>query len=310
MADNLGIRKRKPEVGASVETPKTKKRVKIGDAEVFDYEVDNGEVDDTEYLETVKPRRGAVKLDGYDSASSDSEDDAILNPAAEDDMFGDDLPKDDRKKKSKNPRFVSSEEIEGQEWEHGGMDYEDEDGIKITPFNVREELEEGNYDENGNYIRAKDEHRLHDRWLQGLTSDEIAKARAAKDRHEERLRHIASQEERIADDPHQIWLKMLEMMKPKETVPSALRRLAGNQGKPNRNRWKKNKKAAAEDTMDATEDPSLKEERRRHVEELTAFADRLMSMGSLDVYSMTYEQVVRMLRSSEVLPDDWLPPTE
>lgn len=58
-------------------------------------------------------------------------------------MFGDEEEVvDKRKKEKKEVKFLQKGEIEGQEWDEKGPEYE-EDGTKIEPFNMDEELEEG-----------------------------------------------------------------------------------------------------------------------------------------------------------------------
>ena len=59
-------------------------------------------------------------------------------------MFSETLNKKEPKKQVK---YMKSNEIEGQEWTET-VDF-DEKGIKIEPFNMDQELEDGGFDENG-----------------------------------------------------------------------------------------------------------------------------------------------------------------
>jgi hypothetical protein len=82
-----------------------------------------------------------TSLEGYESDDSDSK--PSKKKGDEDDMFGDEEEVVDKKKKDKKEvKFLQKGDIEGQEWESGGVEYE-EDGTKIEPFNMDEELEEG-----------------------------------------------------------------------------------------------------------------------------------------------------------------------
>src|ERR1051325_1967069 len=120
------------------------------------------EFDHEGFLEKAKPRRGAVKLQGYASDETDtSEDDgtALFNrrkgdskDIAEDDMFAD----DDVSLKQKDPvdiggkkkvRYLEMDESEGQEYTSKDA-YDEESGETIIEaFNMKAELEEGRFDE-------------------------------------------------------------------------------------------------------------------------------------------------------------------
>ncbi|TPX64368.1 hypothetical protein SpCBS45565_g05924 [Spizellomyces sp. 'palustris'] len=313
MSSSFNVKKRKPEendLGAeSGKQSKIKKRVRIGDADIVGTASgEYAEFDDSEDLETAKIRRGAVKLDGYGSESESEDDDDGLVGAngGDDDMFGDSFPAgEDAKKKKGEVNYMRSEQIEGQEWVADRDDY-NESGIKITPFNMEEEMEEGNFDEAGHYIQKKDEHRMHDRWLQGVTKEEIEKAKAAHDRQQDRMKALKDEEDNEMDNPDRIWLKVLSLMQPGESIPRALRRLAGNKPKVPRNKWKKNKKSTDEATTPVEEDPQA-EERKKDLDHLTTYANQLLTVGALDAYDLMYEQIVRKLRSADLLTDDWQP---
>jgi CD2 antigen cytoplasmic tail-binding protein 2 len=48
-----------------------------------------------------------------------------------------------------------------------------DDGIHITPFNMKEEMEDGFFDRDGNYFEKKDPNRVEDSWLQGVDWDKV-----------------------------------------------------------------------------------------------------------------------------------------
>ena len=45
------------------------------------------------------------------------------------------------------------------------------------------------------------------------------------------------------------------------------------------------------------------------VEQITHLASTLMSLGDSDIYSRTYEELVRSIRRSGKVGDDWVPPS-
>ncbi|CAG2059794.1 unnamed protein product, partial [Timema podura] len=59
---------------------------------------------------------------------------------------------------------LADDDIEGQEDGVAGFDGE----TQITPFNMKEELEEGHFDTDGNYHWAKDKRELRDNWLENI----------------------------------------------------------------------------------------------------------------------------------------------
>ncbi|KAJ3294127.1 hypothetical protein HK104_003906 [Borealophlyctis nickersoniae] len=342
MSDPFETKKRKSNGEGDPERPanagkakeKSKKRVRIGNSEVLggfgdeynqasdilypsgEFSRNSGErhsggEEDTEDLETAKARRGAVKLDGYGSESDTDDEDGDVemggtSGGGDDDMFGDsfDAPEAQKKKGKKDPNFMKRDEITGQEF--GEFDEYDEGGVKIMAFNMDEELEEGNFDESGHFVRKKDVHQMHDNWLQGVSRTDIEKAKAAHERQEARAdaEEALAQREGQGDDANNIWLTALQYMQPGETVYAAMKRWGGN--KKSQPKWKKNKKNAAKEE-EPEEAPEVVAQRKKAVEELTGLSDKLMSFGQFSFQDLTYEQVVRNLRVAEILGDDWQP---
>ena len=63
--------------------------------------------------------------------------------------------------------------------------------------------------------------------------------------------------------------------------------------------------AAAMDVDDATKAPHEATE----VEQITHLASTLMSLGDADIYSKTYEELVRSIRRSGKVGEDWVAPS-
>ncbi len=89
----------------------------------------------------MRRRKRGIKEDGLDSDVSDNDDDdededeqPDRKKANEDDMF------DEEEKPKKQKKFLKKDEIAGQEW---NADEEDENGEKLMPFNMDQEMEEG-----------------------------------------------------------------------------------------------------------------------------------------------------------------------
>ena len=206
-------------------------------------------------------RRGKVKNEGYDSDSSD-DGEGVVNSRKkqdeDDDMFSPAEKVENEESSKKQDKFMRLGDIEGQEFEpHSGSDSEsdidepvDQDdaerkkkegmGFELSSFNMREEMEEGKFTEDGTYIRTFDPHSVHDRWMEGLDDREIKMARRRKRDQEKKQREKIEAEERELQDsggPDALERELLHMLKKGETVLEALQRLGSRTKKNQKNKW-------------------------------------------------------------------------
>ncbi|KAG9306189.1 hypothetical protein G9A89_016093 [Geosiphon pyriformis] len=302
---------------------------------------DEVEFNHEDSLEPAKVRRGAVKLEGYGSDETDtSEDDGGARfqrrkglsgkkKDVEEDMFAsdDDDPgeksldgKHTKKGKSKT-RYLGMEDIHGQEF--GSFDYDSESSeTPLEAFNMKAEMEEGKFDEAGNYIRnKKDPNEFHDNWLQGVSRDDIKKARIAQEKQEkEKKLKEAQQHAEEPMDRVSIWKELLTIMQPGENILEALQRLGGGSASKSKDKrgkrvYKKKivKQSENQDqviiTIISDEEDPQESQRKRVIERLTELSDRLLSLssGQLNVYEDTWEQILRNLKKERAVSDDWMP---
>ncbi|KAK7202513.1 hypothetical protein BZA70DRAFT_285266 [Myxozyma melibiosi] len=181
---------------------------------------------------------------------------------------------------------------------------------KVEAFNMRADLEDGAFDEDGNYIRttsATDEkaEEAHDAWMTGLSSNEIKAAKAADDARRERerqneLQSLREQEEVTAAEH---MAKLMEQLEVAETPFEALARLGpGKKVKKNRNR----RKAAAASSGETAEEAEKERARKTSVEAISDAADKLLNRGMKDVYEMSREQLARAYARDT--GEQWRPP--
>ncbi|KAG8191248.1 hypothetical protein JTE90_003261 [Oedothorax gibbosus] len=191
-----------------------------------------------------------------------------------------DSDEEDDKEQAKKYNVLDPNDLEGQE--DGTIDFDGE--IKITPFNMKEELEEGYFDKEGTYIFQKDEDQIKDQWLDDIDWVKI-KAREDLKRKSEGSDED-SEDERPPIDLVDKYKRMIELMKPGETVQKAIRRLGGNKASWSAsNRWKKKKEAS---------DSTSKQENEADPEKLqllTSLADEIVHSGDMDVYQQTFEKM-------------------
>jgi CD2 antigen cytoplasmic tail-binding protein 2 len=241
---------------SQLSTPKKKPRFvePSEDPQAFAEEVDSA-------LENPSAKRkGRVKQEGYDSDSSDDGEGVVLSRRkgadggeAEEDMFAmGEKGEEADTGGNKEEKFLRLGDIEGQEFgsESGeGSSEEDEPededdaerrkragmGFEMSSFNMREEMEEGKFAEDGTYVRTFDPHGVHDRWMDGFDDKDIKLARRAKRRQERQQKEKMRAEEQNleANRKEALEKQLLPLLKKGETVLEALQRL-GNKAKKTR----------------------------------------------------------------------------
>ncbi|XP_063417016.1 CD2 antigen cytoplasmic tail-binding protein 2-like [Mytilus trossulus] len=182
--------------------------------------------------------------------------------------------------------ILDEDDIEGQE--DGTMDFDGE--IQITPFNMKEELEEGHFDKQGMYIHDKKQG-IKDSWIENIDWVKI-KERTKKDENDD----DESDEETPLDET-EIYKELLNLLKPGETILKALRRLGAKGEKLSASQRLKLKKQKVELKDVQSEEDKI------NFEKLTELANRLISNGNMDAYELTCEKlnflVTKATKSSE-----------
>lgn len=269
-------------------------------------------------------RKGKVKNEGYESDSSDDGEGVVFSrrkdPGAgddDDDMFAaaekEESTTENETLKKKKDQYMRLGDIEGQEFggdsgSESSDDVEDEDdaerrkkagmGFELSSFNMREEMEEGKFTEDGSYVKSFDPHGVHDRWMEGLDDREIKLARRRKREQEKKQREKMEAEERELEQSggkNTLEMQLLPLLKKGETVLDALQRLG---------RRKKSTHSAKGAISDAKPQDAPTD-----IERITHLASTLMSLGDTDIYSKSYEELVRGVRSSGSLDPSWEPPS-
>jgi CD2 antigen cytoplasmic tail-binding protein 2 len=282
-------------------------------------------------------RRGKVKTEGYDSDSTDDGEGVVSSrkkggpdeAEALDDMFA--APDESQGKDAGGikEKYMRLGDIEGQEFRDGDSlsgteselegEPEDEDdaerrkkagmGYELSSFNMREEMEEGKFTEDGSYIRTFDPNVVHDRWMDGISEKDIKLARRRKRELEKKLKEksLAEEEELKEGGRSAMERDLLPFLKKGETVLEALQRI-GSRSKKSlyvtpinhfRISFTFRCRKAKSDRSNIPSD----------VETITHLASSLLSLGDSDIYNKTYEELLRSVRSSGVVDQRWEPPS-
>ena len=193
---------------------------------------------------------------------------------------------DDRKAEERFDK-IKEDDIEGQEDDTVTLDGD----IKITPFNLKEERQEGEFSKDGDFIwNKKDE--LKDAWLDNIDWVKIReKSKAEKEAEEEA--DEAEDEAQSAYSELETYRTMVELMKPGESVAKTLRRLGGNKAPMSASqRWKKKKAGAAADPQEA--------ENKEKMLRLTGLADTILTRsGNMEIYEETFESINHKIKSEQ-----------
>ncbi|KAJ3753412.1 hypothetical protein EV360DRAFT_53522 [Lentinula raphanica] len=271
-------------------------------------------------------RKGRVKNEGYDSDSTDDGEGVVYSRKKDaegdedDDMFAAAEKEENAQETGakKKESYMRLGDIEGQEFGESGSEDdgsedepEDEDdaerrkkagmGYELSSFNMREEMEEGKFTEDGSYVRSFDPHGIHDRWMEGLDEKEIKQARKRKRQQEQIQKEKMRAEERELEESGgkpTLEKELLGMLKKGETVLESLQRLGAEAKRTKR----KSEKNAHADTTTGAKGPT-------DIEHITHLASTIMSLGETDIYSKTYEELVRSVRSSGTVDANWVPPS-
>ncbi|KAJ7219385.1 hypothetical protein GGX14DRAFT_591892 [Mycena pura] len=278
-------------------------------------------------------RKGRVKTEGYDSDSSDDGEGVVLSRKKgeddeDDDMFsaGTEEKKDDVSGKKKKEEFLRLGDIEGQVFGNSESEEssdeeappEDEDdaerrkragmGFELSAFNMRDEMEEGKFTEDGTYVKSFDPHGVHDRWMEGVDEREMKLARRQKRRQErEQKERMKAEEKEIEESGGRgaLEMELLAMLNKGETVLEALQRLGIEAKKSAKGTRKTGKQKADDDAMNVDKSANAPSA----IERMTHLASTIMSLGDADIYSKSYEELVRAVRSSGLVDVSWVPPS-
>ena len=169
---------------------------------------------------------------------------------------------------------------------------------KLDAFNMRNEQDEGRFDDQGNFVRkAADPDAVHDSWLEGLSKKDMRKAKEAADKREEERRRADLQKDSVlTSDALKTLIPLLDKG---ETVLEALARLGkGREKKPRWQTKNKNRRKQDSEMKDAEleEDDQAETTRKAAVESITEAADLILGRDHPEIYDAERELLMRLYR--------------
>lgn len=216
------------------------------------------------------------------------------------------------KQKARDNEVESSSESEVDDEiraSHGDVDEEIGAGGKKThapkldAFNMREENEEGKFDEQGNYVRkAADADAKHDVWLEGISKKEMKKAQEAHERREQERRQKAIEDD--SKNEKDVLKNLILQLQPAETTLEALARL--NKGQKKKPKWQDRSKKKNDHDKEETMSEDRKDGRTIAIEAITEAADLLLARGQTEIYDTERELLIRQYQ--RVSGETWTEP--
>ncbi|OQR97833.1 hypothetical protein THRCLA_06839 [Thraustotheca clavata] len=226
--------------------------------------------------------RGIEETKGHaESDEDDDDDDEEINNVVEDEDDDEDDAKyesgDSDAEETKKPDPPVQHRV--YKWEkkaRADMPSFEEEGVRIMPFNLEEDREDGHFDNSGNFVWAKTEKAVQeDAWLDNVSAEDMEIA--------ERAQILKSEKD---DDEVETWTErraksvFMEILNEEETVLKALQRL----GKKSKHKAGKKKNATSENEQT----PEMK----REFNQLTDAADFMLRQGHTDIYHKPKEEIV------------------
>lgn len=190
---------------------------------------------------------------------------------------------------------MKEDDIEGQE--DKTIEYDDD--IPITPFNMREEMEEGHFDSDGTYIFDRTKAAIRDNWIDNIDWVRIKESERIKFQKQAEAA-MDSDDEPPPVDKLSLFQEMLDILQPQETVAKAVRRLGKSKGKPltTAQRWKaKRQKTDGKGGEDAAD--AKAEQDKALMLKLTEIADTLVQDGMMEIYEATKEKISFLIKQEQ-----------
>ncbi|KAL2890209.1 GYF domain protein [Ceratocystis lukuohia] len=176
---------------------------------------------------------------------------------------------------------------------------------KLEAFNLKQEQEEGRFDEAGNYVRqAAEAGAEHDKWLDGLSKKDMKKAAEAHERREAEAARLRRKEDEILTE--ELLATLIRHLERTETPLEALARLGKHTGKTKAKAkkipaWRLKKMREKDSAAEApesgtTEDKTVdsgEAQAKAAIDAITNAADKLLSRDHEEIYDEERELLVR-----------------
>uniref|UniRef100_A0A5K3FAL8 GYF domain-containing protein n=1 Tax=Mesocestoides corti TaxID=53468 RepID=A0A5K3FAL8_MESCO len=193
-----------------------------------------------------------------------------------------------------NEWFIFRQYLVGQEPDTIGYDGD----VRITPFNMREELEDdGHFDASGTFIFKKT-NETGDNWLEDVDWTEVRRREDEARKLPVNLEAVNEALPEITDDQQtSLYREVCELLLPKETVLRGLKRMGPTKGArgagPQRRNWTRRR----DGTTVTNKEPDPVGGDPAGFAKLTELANDLLGGGDFDIYQKTREVIEDLVAS-------------
>ncbi|CAF0966942.1 unnamed protein product [Adineta ricciae] len=206
---------------------------------------------------------------------------------------------DEDDEKEGNEKELNQDDYEAQEKATIGFD----EDVKITPFNIDEELEDGHYDETGCFRwNKKDKEEIHDAWLDDIDwtnvkNYKLKNPQATDEDPDNPPEQTNSRDEDTVEtkfNQANVIKAMLAIMQPGESVTRTIKRLGAGLSNNKPKQQNKQRKLLPGEVPKPTATGLTPEELKNNralFEKMSGLADQFVSNGEADIYQETYERL-------------------
>lgn len=188
----------------------------------------------------------------------------------------------DEEDEQEDNNVLHEDDIEGEE---DGISRQEGD-IKMTAFNMQEEMELGHFDKQGHFIWSN-EKEVRDNWLDNIEWEQIKPKKNVSNSETQGLGEESDSENEEEINEIDMYKKIFTYLQPKESINKALRRLGGNNSKLSSVERLRLKKAGLLNN-------------NKDVTDLTELANKLLTKtGNMDIYQETYENIKNIISKHE-----------
>ncbi|KAF2860927.1 hypothetical protein K470DRAFT_257474 [Piedraia hortae CBS 480.64] len=166
---------------------------------------------------------------------------------------------------------------------------------RVEAFNLKQEEEEGRFDQDGNFIRRADPDAEQDQWLEGVNKKEIKRAREAHQKRENVSKQKAAESD--AETTGNLLADLIRELNLGETGMEALQRLGKLEQSAKRKKGFKQTGGETDEGAAARKDT---------VARITHAAETLLGRGYDDVWDLEREDLARLF--SRTTGEEWTEP--
>ncbi|PIC42857.1 hypothetical protein B9Z55_009797 [Caenorhabditis nigoni] len=239
-------------------------------------------------IETRVFKRDKKELENED-LDIPMEEDVVKERPAVDDEGEEDKKKfhtlESDEEEEEDHKRLDTRKVEGQE----DCDMDFDGSIKITAFNMKEDEEDGHFDETGNFVFDKKEKDIQDAWLDGIDWSTVKKTAGDQWEGDEKKEGDENDESAPATmsdaRKKEIFEQLVQLLQPNQSIARALTQLKKKKGlTPAEERKLRYAAKAAGKEFQPTDG-------QKEIAVLSELADELISAGFMDAYEWHREKI-------------------